>query len=789
MQSTSFLQILLAFALIVHETKSWRVVLKVGNGKTISPATSIENLWLSNVTVNDDRSTYVYTRDTVVSRYEPTYKSHFINSWYGIKQVKIAMYKDGKEGMFLIFNTTGHNRGNFFKVSNIIKSSFTDLTESTNYNMSISGHRNRSFEIVSADGGYCTNTTGWTAAMNNVGMSSCFTKESAPYFLFAKKTKTMFNNMTVADAFAVFVGDCIDQPCNYGGVCIEHLEDFTCQCPSQYYGKTCDIDCPCAYGTCHEVTEDDVTPSGIIINGTFINNSSFTLDNGRVRLACQCVRGYEGVNCDKNVDDCIGNPCQNGGVCVDKLNGYTCDCPLTAHGPTCQYINPEQDSTMKTGGVVAVAVTVPLVLILLGAMIGYGVYIYKNPEGFGRSTTYKQFAMARDFVRRSFRRMSGRRPKPPRILRENSNGQEGSGKKDEKSGFDNLGFNEPTGTGGSVPVYRRENSEMYELSANDQSVVTGPNASYEKLNINKGRSENQYQQLNQAKEIGGRERPRQTGRQGREKYDDLPPKYDEIKDQSRYESSNTGFMERSPQIQQQNIPPPSKPKYQPRNMENTNSNNVTINQNRSQQLNTPGRHEAYEPRSQRLGSNNSANKNIPYDRFRSGQSSSAQYEQRQEQSAHINEGNRDSYDGYRGDVSPSSAYGQKHGQKVYGSSQVVDNQTTEDIPYDRYPNDRSPSSPHGRQEYSAKGPHFGNVNKAVDNTPYDRYKDGISPTSPYGQNQRFRDWGGHDPQDRYNDAPSPGYRGVNHNAHDTSGVSSPEQVVFVSKDHMKEVSI
>lgn len=46
---------------------------------------------------------------------------------------------------------------------------------------------------------------------------------------------------------------------------------------------------------------------------------------------------------------------------------------------------------MQTGGVVAAAVTIPLVLILLGAMIGYGVYIYKNPEGFGRSTTYKQF--------------------------------------------------------------------------------------------------------------------------------------------------------------------------------------------------------------------------------------------------------------------------------------------------------------------------------------------------------------------------------------------------------------
>ncbi|XP_062620199.1 uncharacterized protein LOC134281783, partial [Saccostrea cucullata] len=699
---SKFLQILLttflAFTVMVHETKSWRVVLKVGRGRAISPATSVENLWLSNVTVNDDRNTYVYTRDTVVSRYEPTYKSNFINSWYGINQVKIAMYKDGKEGMFLIFNTTGHNRRNFFRDSNIIKSSFTDLTESTNYSMTISGQQNRSFEIVSADGGHCTNTTGWMAAMNR--LSSCYTDAPVPYFLFATKTKTTFNNMSVADAFAVFVGDCIDQPCNYGGVCVEHLEDFTCQCPSQFYGKTCDIDCPCAYGTCHEVTDDDVTTSGIVINGTFINNSSFTLDNGRVRLACQCLRGYEGVKCHKNVDDCIGNPCQNGGVCVDKLNGYTCDCPLTAHGSTCQYKTPEQDKTMKTGGVVAVAITVPLVLILLGAMIGYGVYIYRNPEGFGRSTTYKQFAIARDFVRRSFRRMSGRRPKAPRILREQPDGQEESGKKEEKTGFDNLGFNEPTGTGGSVPVYRRENSEMYELSANDQSVVTGPNASYEKLNINKGKSENQYQQLKHSQERGVSERPRQTGRQGREKYDDMPPTYDEIKEQSKYQPSRTGHPERNPQLQQ-NIPPPGKPQYQPRHIENKNPNHAaTSNQNRPHQLDTRGRQEGYEPRNQRAGSNNSTSEDIPNDRFRGGRST---------------QGQSPPYDGYN--LHPSSAYGQKYGQKLYGSSQAVDYNTTENIPYDRYQNDRSPSSPHGRQEYNAA----------------DRYRDDISPTSPYGQ--------------------------------------------------------
>ena len=75
--------------------------------------------------------------------------------------------------------------------------------------------------------------------------------------------------------------------------------------------------------------------------------------------------------------------------------GYTyfilASCNITFDLTHYTVISPKEGSNMQTGGVVAAAVTIPLVLILLGAMIGYGVYIYKNPEGFGRSTTYKQF--------------------------------------------------------------------------------------------------------------------------------------------------------------------------------------------------------------------------------------------------------------------------------------------------------------------------------------------------------------------------------------------------------------
>lgn len=55
---------------------------------------------------------------------------------------------------------------------------------------------------------------------------------------------------------------------------------------------------------------------------------------------CMCFDGYNGTNCEIDIDECLSSPCQNNATCHQRSNssrsdfsyataaGFYCDCPV-----------------------------------------------------------------------------------------------------------------------------------------------------------------------------------------------------------------------------------------------------------------------------------------------------------------------------------------------------------------------------------------------------------------------------------------------------------------------------
>lgn len=56
----------------------------------------------------------------------------------------------------------------------------------------------------------------------------------------------------------------------------------------------------------------------------------YVFPNGQLTIkwmSLSIVPGFNGTNCENNIDDCPGHQCANGGTCMDGVNTYNCQCP------------------------------------------------------------------------------------------------------------------------------------------------------------------------------------------------------------------------------------------------------------------------------------------------------------------------------------------------------------------------------------------------------------------------------------------------------------------------------
>ncbi|XP_023213992.1 sushi, von Willebrand factor type A, EGF and pentraxin domain-containing protein 1-like [Centruroides sculpturatus] len=116
--------------------------------------------------------------------------------------------------------------------------------------------------------------------------------------------------------YCTVVNICEDiKPCNNLGTCINIENDYICHCPTGFQGKQC------------EINIDDCSKELCLNNGTCID--------GINQYSCLCVPGYTGLNCEINIDDCSIDNCLNGGTCIDGINSFVCKCPRGFTGKIC----------------------------------------------------------------------------------------------------------------------------------------------------------------------------------------------------------------------------------------------------------------------------------------------------------------------------------------------------------------------------------------------------------------------------------------------------------------------
>lgn len=132
------------------------------------------------------------------------------------------------------------------------------------------------------------------------------------------------------------VNSCSSHPCGHGGTCISRKDgSFHCICVQGYSGELCEIEmgcereCPpdtkCIAGQCciPDLTGTQCKSISSSFDDCFCLNGGTCILNG---TACICPKGFEGLRCEIDIDECLTPNICGKGICVNQKGGFKCYC-------------------------------------------------------------------------------------------------------------------------------------------------------------------------------------------------------------------------------------------------------------------------------------------------------------------------------------------------------------------------------------------------------------------------------------------------------------------------------
>ncbi|XP_052273618.1 uncharacterized protein LOC127873706 isoform X2 [Dreissena polymorpha] len=346
--------------------QGWQLVMKVPMTGDLAGHNSVYDLWTSNRSVNPD------TKNPLSIQPGITYKSRDVLNWdqRTINLVKIAFYQGVEEVAHVVFGAagSGYNHSNWtvfsegtnlttwFNCSRIYTTTFNTMDVPEFCSIHSTSSLDHSFSILSLSletQSDCNNLTGWFVVLEPRSENSAINcgwdiqRTKPPHFLYAKEnTSTLMKNAATADVMAIFVDDCINETLCHSPSCWQSPQGV-CSC----HGYPCES--PCSHLPCPQHTSCRPHATNI---------SLFT---------CECLYGSENNECK-----------------AATLEGGL------------------------SGGVIAGIVLGVLGGVGLVLLIIFGVYKLRKRKSVLKDNNDKESStaagFAREFVRRSVHRLSGR---------------------------------------------------------------------------------------------------------------------------------------------------------------------------------------------------------------------------------------------------------------------------------------------------------------------------------------------------------------------------------------------